>query len=135
MPETHEKREDLFIAGWPYQPYSVQNQDRFKAGGVQKHPKFTVAQQVVHHLRALKPFTALLENVPGFGMSMRDDADKEREPELDHVLSDIASIKSTKHPGQSQYAVRFTYQDLHDWIDSRRKRTHQSKHWPTRSYI
>ncbi len=56
--------EDLFICGWPCQPFSRQNAYRGKRD-VADHPKFEVGEFVLMHLRVRQPRVAILENVAG----------------------------------------------------------------------
>lgn len=78
---------DLFVAGFPCQPFSSQRSQRYRKSKPPSHPGYPVSEMVVEALRVTRPRAALLENVMGMSHQDSEDGGSELQSFLDKVAS------------------------------------------------
>ena len=65
---------DVYIAGFPCAPFSMQRNGRWRPNGWQSHPEVKVMTSVIGTIREQTPRVGILENVTGFVKNSRTNA-------------------------------------------------------------
>lgn len=111
------KRADLFVAGLPCKPYSLQRAKRFASGSVKGHSAYDLAfGEFAEWLNVHNPKSGVFENV--MGMDMGEDSADESTP-LRRLMDLLKKFPWTATPG---WDFLLFHMDLADWIRVKRPR-------------
>jgi site-specific DNA-cytosine methylase len=97
---------DIFVAGFPCQPFSIGRNDRYEKGSVVSHELYRVMLDIVKVINTRLPEAIVLENVPGMKRPWSSDDGEDGSP-LEALVNKVR---------RCGYTVRVLEIDGRDWF-------------------